>query len=71
MKRAIRRILKQTSVFDIALAASAVIGIALIAVILFRKTTFTTVTVKVTNPNPLYSETNPPPWYEFAFRAGD
>lgn len=58
-------------IFDIALAVSAVIGITLIAVILFRKTVFTTVTVKVTNPNPLYSETNPPPWYAFAFHPGD
>jgi hypothetical protein len=58
-------------IFDIALTISAIVGIALVAFILFRKTTFTTVTIKITNPNPLYSDTNPPSWYAFAFRAGD
>jgi len=58
-------------IFDIALTASAVVGIALLAFFLFRKTTFTTITVRITNPNPLYSGANPPTWYASAFHKGD
>lgn len=70
MKKIIGRI-QILSLFDYAIIAGAILFLLFLFIVLFRKTTSITFTMKVTNPNILYSNDNPPYWYAYSLQKGD
>jgi len=71
MKKIYRAYIKKLGLFEMTLIGFGIISVITFGVILFRKTTYLTITVQVTEPNVLYTkDRNPPFWYAAMLKPG-